>query len=102
MGWQGFEKAEGLRCATVRSGMVRKDRSMSTEGAKNRSMRRPEVFAVRQTKQPKRGKSPVQWTVGISPLGEGLTGSASVASLSTDRCEGGVPPPLSLPHREYL
>ncbi|WP_292364544.1 MULTISPECIES: hypothetical protein [unclassified Methanoculleus] len=39
-----FEKTEGLRCATVRSAMVRKNRSVSTEGAKNQSMRRAEVF----------------------------------------------------------
>ncbi|WP_243671243.1 hypothetical protein, partial [Methanoculleus chikugoensis] len=46
----------------------------------------------------------MQWTVGESPLGGvgGLTGgSASGASLSTDRCEGGgTPPPLSPPYRD--
>ncbi len=38
-------------------------------------------------------KGLIHWTVGVSPLGEGLTGSASRASLSTVRCEGARPLP---------
>jgi len=40
----GYAAAQAVRGATVRSAMVHKNRSVSTEGAKNQSMRRPKVF----------------------------------------------------------
>gem|GEM_PF-3305134 len=46
--------------------------------------------------------SPVYWTVGLSPLGVGLTGSAMFrrnGARAPRGAKGGMPPPLSLPHK---